>query len=145
MGKLLWTVVISLVAGLNAFGQSKTITVVVTDKTDGQPAIGATVQVKGTSVGTATGMDGRYSIRAASGDMPDFRFIGMKTQELAIGDGKAINVEFECDNVVLDEVVVVGYGSAIRRELTGAITRVETRGIAEMPSASFESAIQGKT
>ena len=56
-----------------------------------------------------------------------------------------INVEFEHDDVGLDEIVVIGYGSAIKRELTGAITKVETKGIAEMPTASFESAIQGKT
>jgi TonB-linked SusC/RagA family outer membrane protein len=145
MGKLLWTVVISFVVVLNVFGQSKTITGLVTDKTDGQPVIGATVQVKGTSGGTATGLDGSYSLNAGPGDILVFRFIGMKTQEIQVGDGNVINVEFEYDNVGLDEIVVIGYGSAIKRELTGAITKVETRGIAEMPTASFESAIQGKT
>ena len=69
----------------------------------------------------------------------------MKTQEIAVGEANVINVAFDLDNVGLDEVVVVGYGSAIKRELTGAITKVETKGIAEMPTASFESAIQGKT
>jgi len=145
MVKLLSTLVISFIMVMNVFGQSKTITGLVTDKTDGQPVIGATVQVKGTSGGTATGLDGSYSLSAGPGDILVFRFIGMKTQEFPVGDGNVINVEFEYDNVGLDEVIVIGYGSAIKRELTGAITKVETKGIAEMPTASFESAIQGKT
>src|SRR5665648_91480 len=69
----------------------------------------------------------------------------MKTQEVVVGAENTINISFELDNVGLDEIVVVGYGSAIKRELTGAITKVETQGMAEMPTASFESAIQGKT
>ncbi len=145
MGKLLLTGLIYCTLVFSVLGQQKTVTGMVTDKTDGQPVIGATVQVKGTSAGTATGVDGRYLINASQGDILVFRFIGMKTQEIALGEGSVINVEFEYDNVGLDEIVVIGYGSAIKRELTGAITKVETKGIAEMPTASFESAIQGKT
>jgi TonB-linked SusC/RagA family outer membrane protein len=145
MGKLLWTVLTSWFLVFSAFGQQKTITGVVTDNTDGLPLIGATIQVKGTSNGAASDMEGKYSISAAQGDILVFRFIGMKTQEIAVGEANVINVAFDLDNVGLDEVVVVGYGSAIKRELTGAITKVETKGIAEMPTASFESAIQGKT
>lgn len=129
----------------SAFGQQKTITGVVTDNTDGLPLIGSTIQVKGTSTGAASGVDGKYSISAAPGEILVFRFIGMKTQEIAVGEANIINVAFDLDNVGLDEIVVVGYGSAIKRELTGAITKVETRGIAEIPVGSFESAIQGKT
>ena len=127
------------------FGQQKTITGVITDKADGTPVIGATVLVEGTSTGTATDMDGKYSISAVPGATLVFRFIGMKTQQIVVGTENVINVVFEADDIGLDEVIVVGYGSAIKRELTGAITKVETKGIAEMPTASFESAIQGKT
>jgi TonB-linked SusC/RagA family outer membrane protein len=145
MRKLLWTVMTSWLLVFSAFGQQKTITGVVTDNTDGLPLIGATIQVQGTSTGAASDVDGKYSISAAPGNILVFRFIGMKTQEIVVGEANIINVAFDLDNVGLDEIVVVGYGSAIKRELTGAITKVETRGIAEIPVASFESAIQGKT
>lgn len=130
---------------LSAFGQQKTITGTVKDRTDGLPVIGATVMVQGTPTGTATDMNGRYSISAVQGSVLVFRFVGMKTQEITVGTENTIDVVMDLDDVGLDEVVVVGYGSAIKRELTGAITKVETRGIAEIPTVSFESAIQGKT
>ncbi len=129
----------------SVFGQQKAITGVVTDKTDGLPIIGATVRIQGTSVGTATDINGRYSIQAEPGNTIIFRYVGMKSSELTVGSGNVLDVALELDNVGLDEIIVVGYGSAIKRELTGAITKVETKGIAEIPSGSFESAIQGKT
>ena len=129
----------------SVFGQQKAITGVVTDKTDGLPIIGATVRIQGTSVGTATDINGRYTIQAEPGNTIIFRYVGMKSSELTVGSGNVLDVALELDNVGLDEIIVVGYGSAIKRELTGAITKVETKGIAELPSASFESAIQGKT
>jgi len=145
MRKLLLTSLIFCILGFSAFGQQKTVTGTITDKSDGLPVIGATVLVQGTSVGTATDLDGKYSIAAEPGSTLVFRFVGMKTQEIAVGDRNVIDVTLELDDVGLDEVIVVGYGSAIKRELTGAITKVETKGIAEVPVASFESAIQGKT
>lgn len=145
MGKLLLTGLIYCTLVFSVFGQQKTVTGVIKDKTDGLPVIGATVLVKGTSVGTATDMDGKYSIAAEQGSTLVFRFVGMKTREITVGTESVINVELEFDDVGLDEVVVVGYGSAIKRELTGSITKVETKGMAEVPVASFESAIQGKT
>ncbi len=145
MRKLLLTSLIFCILGFSAFGQQKTVTGTITDKSDGLPVIGATVLVQGTSVGTATDLNGKYTISAEPGSILVFRFVGMKTQEITVGDRNVIDVTLELDDVGLDEVIVVGYGSAIKRELTGAITKVETKGIAEVPVASFESAIQGKT
>ncbi len=145
MRKLLLTSLIFWILGFSVFGQQKIITGTVTDKNDGLPVIGATVLVQGTSVGTATDMNGKYSISAEPGSTLVFRYVGMKSQEVFVGDRNVVDVTMELDDVGLDEVVVVGYGSAIKRELTGAITKVETKGIAEVPVASFESAIQGKT
>jgi TonB-linked SusC/RagA family outer membrane protein len=145
MRKLLLMSLVSCVLGFSVFGQQKTITGVVTDKTDCLPVIGATILVQGTSVGTATDMNGRYSISAEPGNTLVFRYVGMKSQEITVGAENTVNVTMELDDVGLDEVVVVGYGSAIKREVTGAITKVETKGMAEIPTASFESAIQGKT
>ena len=145
MRKLILMSLILCTLVLTAFGQQKTVTGTITDKSDGLPVIGATVLVQGTSVGTATDLNGKYSILAEPGSTLVFRFVGMKSQSVVVGDQNVIDVTLELDDVGLDEVVVVGYGSAIKRELTGAITKVETKGIAEVPVASFESAIQGKT
>jgi TonB-linked SusC/RagA family outer membrane protein len=145
MRKLLLKSLIICTLVLSALGQQKTVTGTITDQSDGLPVIGATVLVKGTSVGTATDLNGKYTISADPGSILVFRFVGMKSQEILVGDRSVIDVTLELDNVGLDEVIVVGYGSAIKRELTGAITKVETKGIAEVPVASFESAIQGKT
>lgn len=145
MRKLVLTSLIFCTFLFSAFGQQKTVTGVITDMDDGMPVIGATILVKGTTVGTATDMDGKYSISAEPGSTLIFRFVGMKSQEIVVGADDIIDVVLEIDNVGLDEIIVVGYGSAIKRELTGSITKVETKGIAEMPTASFESAIQGKT
>ena len=145
MRKLLLTSLIFCTLFFSAFGQQKTVTGTITDKSDGLPVIGATVLVKGTSVGTATDLNGKYTISADPGSILVFRFVGMKSREILVGDRNIVDVTLELDDVGLDEVIVVGYGSAIKRELTGAITKVETKGIAEVPVASFESAIQGKT
>ena len=95
MGKLLWTVMTSWLLVFSAYGQQKTVTGVVTDNTDGLPLIGATIQVKGTSIGAASDVDGKYSISAAQGDILVFRFIGMKTQEIAVGEVNVINISFD--------------------------------------------------
>lgn len=145
MRKILLTTLISCCMVFSLLGQQKTITGVITDKTDGLPVIGATVMIQGTSIGSITDMNGRYLISAAPGNTIVFRYIGMKTQQFVVGSDDVINIMLELDDVGLDEVIVIGYGSAIKRELTGAITKVEIKGIAEMPTASFESAIQGKT
>lgn len=128
-----------------AIAQQKTITGTVTDSDDGLTIIGATVHIKGTTTGVTTDLDGNYSISANVGDILVFRFVGMKAHEAVVGSENVIDVIMEPDRIGLEEVVVIGYGSAIKRELTGAITKVETEGLAEAPNVSFESAIQGKT
>jgi len=130
---------------LSANGQQRTITGTVTGDEDGQPVIGATVTVKGTTVGSVTDVNGKYQISAAQGSVLEFRFVGMKTKEVTVGTSDVVNVILEYELLGFDEVVVVGYGSAIKRTVSGAITKVDTKGLSEMPTASFESAIQGKT
>lgn len=130
---------------LPANSQQRTITGTVTGADDGQPVIGATVLVKGTTTGTTTDLNGRYQISAVSGSVLEFRFLGMTTREVIVGTSDVIDVTLEFELRGMDEVVVVGYGSAIKRTVSGAITKVDTKGLSEMPTASFESAIQGKT
>jgi len=130
---------------LSANGQQRTITGTVTGAEDGEPIVGATVTVKGTSVGTATDIDGKYQISAAPGSVLEFRFVGMGTTEVTVGTSNVIDVILEYELLGVNEVVVTGYGTAIKRTVSGAITKVDTKGLAETPTVSFESAIQGKT
>ena len=130
---------------LSVSGQQRTITGTVTGAEDGEPVIGATVTVRGTTLGATTDMTGKYQISASEGAVLEFRFVGMRTQEVTVGTSNVIDVTMEYDLLGVDEVVVVGYGSAIKRTVSGSITRVDTKGLAEIPTVSFESAIQGKT
>jgi len=125
--------------------QQRTITGTVTSAEDGQPVAGATVMIKGTTTGTSTDINGKYQISAAPGVVLEFRFLGMTTKEVTVGTSTVVDVALEYELTGVDEVVVVGYGSAIKRTVSGAITKVDTKGLSEMPTASFESAIQGKT
>jgi TonB-dependent starch-binding outer membrane protein SusC len=131
------------VFALNA--QQKTVTGTVTSADDGLPIIGATVQVKGTLTGVSTDLDGKYSIVVSEGVELVIRYVGRSTTEVTIGSANVYDVVMEPDYIGIDEVLVVGYGTAIKRELTGAITKVETKGLADIPAGSFETAIQGKT
>jgi len=128
-----------------AAGQQKAITGTVTGADDGQPVVGATVTIKGTTTGTSTDIGGKYQIMAAPGSVLEFRFLGMKTAEAVVGTSNVIDMTLELELLGVDEVVVVGYGSAIKRTVSGSITKVDTKGLAETPTVSFESAIQGKT
>ena len=130
---------------LTANGQQKTITGTVTGSEDGQPVAGATVLVKGTTSGTTTDISGRYQIPAEPGDVLEFRFVGMKTSSAVVGTSDVINISLEYEMLGVDEVVVVGYGSAIKRTVSGSVVKVDTKGLSDMPTVSFESAIQGKT
>src|SRR4030043_957562 len=69
----------------------------------------------------------------------------MRTKEVIVGTSDVVNVILEYELLGFDEVVVVGYGSAIKRTVSGSVTKVDTKGLSEMPTTSFESAIQGKT
>jgi TonB-linked SusC/RagA family outer membrane protein len=140
---LLFFVVCSFL--LPVSGQQKTITGTVTDAENGQPVIGATVRIKGSTVGTTTDINGRYQISAAPGSVLEFRFLGMKPSEATVGTTDVVDAVLEFDVLGVDEVVVVGYGSAIKRTVSGSVTKVDTKGLAETPTVSFESAIQGKT
>ena len=131
--------------GIMTFAQEKTITGTITAAEDGTTIVGATVNIKGTTTGVTSDLDGNYSIITIEGDVLVFRFVGMKTQEVIVGADNVYDIVMEIDNIGLDEVIVTGYGSAIKRELSGSITKVETEGLAQSPTVSFESAIQGKT
>ncbi|HOD09415.1 MAG TPA: von Willebrand factor type A domain-containing protein, partial [Flavobacterium sp.] len=107
-----------------AFAQEKTITGIVSDKLG--PLPGANVVVKGTTRGTQTDFDGKYSIKAKEGETLDFSYIGMKSKQVKIAKKTTINVQLDEDGVSLDEVVVVGYGTTKKEIYTGSVSNVQS-------------------
>lgn len=130
---------------LQAIAQQKTITGTVTGAEDNLPVIGATVMVKGTTNGVATDVDGKYSISVPGGATLEFRYVGMKTQEIVVGTASVYNVALEYEQVGLNEVVVVGYGTQIKSKVTGSISKVDGEKLMNIPVPSVELALQGKT
>lgn len=106
------------------FAQTTTVTGKVTSK--GEPVIGATIMEKGTINGVITDLDGNYSIKVPADATLAFSYIGLKTTEVAVNGKKTIDVVLEEDVAQLEELVVVGYGTMKRKDMTGAITRVST-------------------
>jgi TonB-linked SusC/RagA family outer membrane protein len=124
--------------------QSLTITGKVTDAGSGEGLPGTTIVVKGSTNGTVTDVNGAYSVNAPANGTLVFSFLGFDTQEIAIGNRSTIQVSLGAAARQIDEVVVIGYGTASRRDLTGSIATVKGSEVADRPSANPVSSIQGK-
>ena len=126
-----------------AQGGRVTVTGTVTDASN-LPIPGVTVTVDGTDQGTTTDVDGKYSIEVASSDILTFSFIGYAPQSVAVGARTTIDVQLAEDTQALDEVVVVGYGTQAKKDITGSVAVVSRDAIAEQPVSSFAEALQGR-
>ncbi|MFD2513734.1 SusC/RagA family TonB-linked outer membrane protein [Pontibacter locisalis] len=125
--------------------QSKTVSGTVTDQTTSQGLPGVAVIVKGTTVGTTTGADGSYSINVPAGSSTlVFRFIGYQTIEKSVGNAGTINVALATDQKLLDEVVVVGYGTQLKKDVTSSISQVKGSEIANIATPSFDQQLAGR-
>jgi len=133
------TLLLALVVQFS-FAQEKTITGTVTD--DSGPLPGVSIIKKGTTAGTETDFDGKYSIQANTGDVLVFSFVGMKTTEKTVGLSNTINVTLEGDNL-LDEVVVVAYGTSTKEALTGSVTQVDAEDIEKRNLSNVLVALDG--
>lgn len=121
-----------------------TISGVVTDS-DGMPLPGVTVLEVGTTNGTVTDFDGNFTIEVGSKEsVLSFTYIGMISVRRNVGDNTTLNVQLDEDTTALDEVVIVGYGTQKRSEVTGSISNVSGRDVAELPVQSFESTLNGR-
>lgn len=128
-----------------AFAQDRVISGKVRASEDQSPAPGVSVIVKGTTLGTSTDSDGNYSINVpASATTLVFTFIGFKTLEEEIGSRSTVDVSLEMEIKQLSEVVIVGYGTQIKQDLTGNIAKVSGKEIQNLPTPSFEQALQGR-
>ncbi len=144
MKKILLLFVCLLVTGVGSlWAQSRQVSGVVTEKANGQPAIGAGVLVKGTSTGVATDENGRYTITVPEDAVLVFSALSMKTQEIPVGTRSVLNVEMEEDSQVLKEVIFVAYGTSTTDKFSGAAKAVATNTLKDIPVTSFENALQG--
>ena len=129
--------------GLQVFAQERDISGTVTGQEDRLPVVGANVHVKGTTRGTITNAEGYYSIAISERDVIEISFIGMVTKEVAVGTSTILDVSLETDRLGLDEVVVVGYGTVKKSDLTGSVVSVTSEDLNIYPTDNAIQAIQG--
>src|SRR5690554_504406 len=140
------TVINLLLFSFVIFAQQQiTVTGTVTEGATGDPAIGVTVLVKGTTIGTVTDIDGNYTLSNVPQDaIIVFSYIGMLTIEEPLNGRSVVSVIMAEDVQALDEVVVIGYGSARKRDLTGSIVSLNADEISNRPTTNLISSVQGK-
>jgi len=123
--------------------QTITVSGRVTDK-EGAPMAGVNIVVKGTTNGTNTDVDGKYSISTPANAILQFSFIGMKSVEEAVGGRSIIDVVLESESMDISEVVVIGYGTSRKKDITTAVSVVSTEDFDKRPVTNVAQAIQGK-
>jgi TonB-linked SusC/RagA family outer membrane protein len=123
-------------------GQQKTITGTVKDETGLLP--GVTVTNKSDKKSVATDFDGKYSIKANEGDLVTFSFMGYATKSVTVGQTQTINVQLTSDSKIIEEVVVVGYGTQKRKEVTSSISKINGNDLRGLVTPSFEGQLAGR-
>ncbi len=124
-----------------AFAQEKTVSGTVTDESG--PLPGVTVLIKGTNSGTQTDFDGNYSLKAATGDVLVFSYIGMSTVEKTVGASNLINAVLQSDNL-LEEIVIVGYGTTTKQAFTGSAVVVKSEDLQAKSVSNISQALAGE-
>jgi TonB-dependent SusC/RagA subfamily outer membrane receptor len=105
---------------------------------------GVNVRIKGTTIGSVTGVDGNYSITAAPGNILVFSFLGFSSQEINVKQAGTINVKLSSTSSNLNEVVVTGYARTKRKDVTGAISSISGNDLRQTQPTTFDQALQGK-
>ena len=128
------------------WGVARTVTGVVTQASDGEPIIGASIQVHGTARGTATDLDGKYAIEVDDGDVLDVTYVGMEPVSIRVTQGKTvINIEMKENAQVLGEVVVTAMGQTQeKKKLNFAVQQLDSDQVTAGGSANFANSLQGK-
>lgn len=126
----------------SVIAQQKVVSGTVSDDTG--PLPGVSILIKGTNTGAETDFDGKYSLRANQGDVLVFTYLGMKTVERTVGSSSTINVVLQEDSDVLDEIVVVAYGTTTKESFTGSASVVGAKDLVERNVTSPIAAIEGR-
>jgi len=140
---VLMTLSVLMLCSVKVQAQELTVKGTVMGADDGAPVPGATVVIKGTTVGTITDFDGNFSIKAKKGDILLFSFVGMTTQEKEVA-GNTLNVSLKSETIGLEEVVAIGYGTVKKKELTGAVAQVKAEEITRTVTSDLATALQGQ-
>lgn len=145
MRKFIYLFIMFVALALQVSAQVRTISGTITDAKDGSTLPGVNIIIKGTTTGTVTDIDGKYSL-SVSGATPVliFRFIGYKTIEVETGARAVIDVRLEVESKLLDEVVVIGYGTVRKSDLTGSVGSVKAKELVKITSLNPEQNLQGK-
>jgi TonB-linked SusC/RagA family outer membrane protein len=132
--------------GLNVvLAQTKEITGKITSADDGSPIPGVSISVKGTTLGAITNVNGTYNIKVpVESEILVFSFIGMLTQEVNIANQSVINIQMKSQNIDVDEVIVIAYGTVKKESLTGAVSTIDSKAIEIRPVSSVTGVIEGK-
>ncbi|WP_346316106.1 TonB-dependent receptor [Chitinophaga sp. YIM B06452] len=134
-----------LCAALQASSQSRNnISGHLTDAATGSPLPSVTVGIKGTNSGTFTDATGRYTIQAAATDSLVFSMIGFVSKTVLVGNRTVVNIQLESSNKVLTQVVVVGYGTQQKKDVTGSVGIVSMKNIKDMPLTGVDQALSGQ-
>lgn len=128
---------------ISVYAQTKPITGKVTSEEDGSPIGGVSVIIKGTTSGLQSAEDGTFSLQATPKDVLVFSYSGYETKEVIAGVNSSLNVSLKLADKKMDEVVVVGYGTQSRRNVTGSIAKLDKDVLANAPRSNIGSALQG--
>ena len=134
-----------MVVTINAtMAQERTVTGTVTSGEDGSPLPGVNVILKGTSTGTITDLDGNFTISVFGNDaVITFSSVGFISREMLVGNQTVINLALQTDITALEEIVITGYGSQIKRDVTGSISKVKSEELKSFSAVSADQALQG--
>ena len=130
---------------MHLHAQEKVITGTVIDATSGETLPGAAIMITGTVIGTTTDLEGKFTISSSEGDKLSVSYIGYLSEEIEIGSQTIIDIQLTPDLEQMDEVVVIGYSTMRKSNLTGAISTVDAKELSKMPVASIAHALQGRT
>ncbi|WP_223818142.1 SusC/RagA family TonB-linked outer membrane protein [Mucilaginibacter rubeus] len=144
-----WKHMLAVIIGLLMYlpfnaGAQVAVTGTVKDSLSSEPVVGVSVMLKGTSTGAQTDVNGKFRINAPVGGVLIFRYIGYKEQQLTVPAGAVLDVRMASISQGLKEVVVVSYGTQARREITGAVSSINTKEVKDMPVANIGQKLQGK-
>lgn len=139
-----WLFIIVLLLSFSSYAQTKRVTGTVTDAEDHTVIPGTVVTIKGTHNSSPTDIKGTYSIQAKEGDVLVFKFVGFEPQDIMVGKANIINVVLSMVNKNLNEVVVIGYGTKSRGDLTGSVSSVKADDIVQTHPTTIDQALQGK-
>mgnify|MGYP006198063351 CR=1 FL=1 len=143
MRKLVSMTFVLLMCTLHLFAQEKTVTGKVTDEKDGTPLAGVSVTVKGTTVGTVTGVDGSYRLSVpANAKTLVFSFVNFESIEMSLGNRSSISVGLTSNEKSLQEVVVTGYSREKKTQFTGSATILSSKVVETVPVGAFDQRAQ---